>query len=126
MDNGQRDVGGWWHGSMSAVSISRRRSFQKLHPSGQILTPRGAAHNYYVEVSLAGPLNEKSGMVVNIRDIDGWIDEALQEVPPEPLSVEGLAEKIFSAMCTRISKRGVELKKLRLFESPDYWVDIWP
>lgn len=126
MDHGKCDVGGWRHGFVVVVCICRRRSFQRLHPEGQILTPRGAAHNYYVEVSLSGAMNETTGMLLNIRDIDLWVDQALERVPTEPLSVERLATVLFEAIQKQVIEHDVELKKLRLFESPDYWVDIWP
>ncbi len=106
--------------------ISRRRFFQRLHPDGRILTPKGAAHNYYVEVSLAGRIDPDSGMFLNIREIDTMIDEAWAAAEGPFSSSARLAEFLFERLSGPARARGAVLSKLRLFESADFWVDVWP
>ncbi len=113
--------------------ISRRRSFLRLHPQGNLLTPAGSANNYYVEVTLAGAVDPATGMFLNIRDIDGLIDDAWLSVakdldlkPQIEAATTGIAEGLFHRLRGQSEERGVALKKLRLFESPDFWVDVWP
>lgn len=105
--------------------IARRKSFQRIHPSGRNFTPQGASHTYQVEVSLAGEPDKETGMILNIRDIDSLIDEVLNVKTDAP-TTEAFAQYLFSKLDMAVGSRGVDLKKLRLYESSDYWVDVWP
>lgn len=39
---------------------------------GKCNNPFGHGHNYFVQVTLAGPVNEGTGMVVNLGNLDGF------------------------------------------------------
>lgn len=126
MDNRLSYVSGRRNASVSSVRISRRRGFQRVHPAGHILTPKGTAHNYQLEVSVSGQPDLKSGVLMNIRDVDLLMEEALYELPDDIGSTELLAQYLFAKLSIPVRGRGLELCKLRLIEHPDYWVDVWP
>jgi 6-pyruvoyltetrahydropterin/6-carboxytetrahydropterin synthase len=41
---------------------------------GKCNNPYGHGHNYVVEVTLSGPVDEKTGMVCNLTDLDGFME----------------------------------------------------
>jgi 6-pyruvoyltetrahydropterin/6-carboxytetrahydropterin synthase len=41
---------------------------------GKCNNPFGHGHNYIVEVTVCGPVDEKTGMVCNLTDLDGFIE----------------------------------------------------
>ena len=68
------------------VHLSRRYRFSashRLHVEaldtdrnrelfGKCNNPYGHGHNYFVQVTLAGPIDETTGMIVNLADLDGF------------------------------------------------------
>lgn len=41
---------------------------------GKCSNPHGHGHNYTVEVTVAGPVDERTGMVANLADLDGYVE----------------------------------------------------
>src|SRR5258706_13120155 len=41
---------------------------------GKCNNPYGHGHNYTVEVTISGPVDEHTGMVCNLTDLDGFIE----------------------------------------------------
>ena len=41
---------------------------------GKCNNPYGHGHNYIVEVTVSGPVDDKTGMVCNLTDLDGFIE----------------------------------------------------
>ncbi len=111
---------------MTSVRIARKRAFQRVHPSGGNFTPQGAAHNYQVEVSLSGAVDPSTGLILNIREIDSLIDEVLASNADAATSTESFARVLFENLRPPVQSRRMELCKLRLYESAEYWVDVWP
>jgi 6-pyruvoyltetrahydropterin/6-carboxytetrahydropterin synthase len=61
---------------------------------GKCNNPRGHGHNYVLEVSVRGPLDESSGRVVNVAALDGLVEaRVLSRVRHRDLNTEaaGLA-----------------------------------
>ena len=40
---------------------------------GKCNNPFGHGHNYFVEITVSGPVDPQTGMVCNLADLDGWI-----------------------------------------------------
>ena len=71
------------------TTLSRRYSFaasHRLHSSsfseaenqrlyGKCNNPYGHGHNYTLEVTLTGPVNEKTGMIANLTDLDAFVKQ---------------------------------------------------
>ena len=77
--------------SRPVVHLSRRYRFSashRLHVSalgeernrelfGKCNNPFGHGHNYFVQLTLAGPVDAATGMVVNLADLDGFAAKEL-------------------------------------------------
>lgn len=46
---------------------------------GKCNNPYGHGHNYMVEVTVSGPVDERTGMVCNLVDLDGYVLEQILE-----------------------------------------------
>jgi 6-pyruvoyltetrahydropterin/6-carboxytetrahydropterin synthase len=46
---------------------------------GKCNNPHGHGHNYTVEVTVAGPVDAKTGMVCNLADLDAFVEEHILE-----------------------------------------------
>ena len=46
---------------------------------GKCNNPHGHGHNYAVEVTVAGPVDARTGMVCNLSDLDAFVNENIVE-----------------------------------------------
>jgi 6-pyruvoyltetrahydropterin/6-carboxytetrahydropterin synthase len=46
---------------------------------GKCNNPHGHGHNYALEVTVAGPVNSKTGMVCNLADLDAFVQDNILE-----------------------------------------------
>jgi 6-pyruvoyltetrahydropterin/6-carboxytetrahydropterin synthase len=139
---------------MSLTRIARRRGFQCLHryevkdwpedrnlaEFGACFTPHGHGHNYELEAYFEGTIDKVTGMIVNLADIDRMLETVIaplegkhlnfevtefkDTVPTTEVLAEYLSDKLFRTM--KSTHRELRLVKIRLFESEDLWVDVWP
>ncbi|MCB0412324.1 MAG: 6-carboxytetrahydropterin synthase [Bdellovibrionales bacterium] len=102
-------------------------------------SPYGCGHTYTLEVSLQGPIQEDSGMILNLRELDLLLKEVVSPFQDHHLNskelglevkvktTEGLAlslrSKILEKLKTSNSKK-IQLVKIRLYESENYWIDL--
>jgi 6-pyruvoyltetrahydropterin/6-carboxytetrahydropterin synthase len=55
---------------------------------GKCNNPHGHGHNYALEVTVSGPVDESTGMICNLVDLDGCVDrEVLSRYDLENLNV---------------------------------------
>ena len=47
---------------------------------GKCNNPYGHGHNYVVEVSVSGTVDPSTGMIVNLADLDGYVEQEVIEV----------------------------------------------
>lgn len=80
-------------GQQPVAHLSRRYRFSashRLHVNtldddgnralfGKCNNPFGHGHNYFAQVTLAGPIDPATGMVVNLADLDGFANRELLE-----------------------------------------------
>jgi 6-pyruvoyltetrahydropterin/6-carboxytetrahydropterin synthase len=96
---------------------------------------RDHGHNYVLEVSVSGPVDPATGMVVNLKDLDRAIkDSVVDQVDHRHLNhdvpfLTGLvptAENLALAFWDRLERGlpGVELRRLRLVESENNAVEV--
>lgn len=101
--------------------------------------PHGYGHNFALEVSVEGPLDPESSMVVNLTDLDRVLKEEVdlpldhrnlnRDVPEFatlPPTAENLAVWIWDRVSRRIGREGwpCRLVSLRLRPTPDFAVEI--
>ena len=95
---------------------------------GACNNPHGHGHNYYLEVTIEGEPDPKTGMIINLTELDSLIDRELidrvdhhhfnydvpftQDVIP---TVENLVVVFWNILASRLP--GVKLKRIRLWES---------
>jgi 6-pyruvoyltetrahydropterin/6-carboxytetrahydropterin synthase len=104
---------------------------------GPAANPHGHGHNYVVEVTLEGDPDPITGMVIDLKDLKQLMqDEILapmdhrflnHEVKPFDAVIpttENIAREIWRRLEAQTSKLNARLAKVRLFENPDFYVDI--
>ena len=105
---------------------------------GKCNNPYGHGHNYVVEVTVSGPVDDETGMVCNLVDLDGFVhNEILERYDHQNLNqLPEFAEKVPTTenLCIAIYdilKRGFQmahLDKVRIEEtmmnSFEYWRDL--
>ena len=94
---------------------------------GKCNNPHGHGHNYALEVTISGPVDEATGMVCNLVDLDGFVERevlsryhltnlnTLQEFAQLVPTTENLSVEIFE-----ILQRGfayAHLERVRLEET---------
>jgi 6-pyruvoyltetrahydropterin/6-carboxytetrahydropterin synthase len=101
--------------------------------------PHGFGHNFELEVSVEGPVDPESAMVVNLSDLDRVLKEEVdrpldhrnlnRDVPEfanTPPTAENLAAWIWRRVAGRIEREGwpCRLAALRPRLTPDFAVEI--
>ena len=94
---------------------------------GKCNNPHGHGHNYALEVTVSGPVDQSTGMVCNLVDLDGFVERevlsryhlenlnTLQEFAQQVPTTENLSVEIFE-----ILQRGfyhAHLERVRLEET---------
>jgi len=98
--------------------------------------PFGHGHNYDVEVTVAGEVEPETGMVLNLREIDGIVAEEVvsrldhrhlnEELPEWRARVpttENLAIDIWQRLAPRLDRKQARLYRVRVYESPDLYAE---
>jgi 6-pyruvoyltetrahydropterin/6-carboxytetrahydropterin synthase len=102
-------------------------------------SPHGYGHNYELEVAVAGEADGRTGMVVNLTDLDRVLREEVdrpldhknlnRDVPAfadTPPTAENLARWIWTRVASRVAAEGWPCRVvfLRLELAPDFAVEI--
>ena len=102
---------------------------------GSNYSEHGHGHNYVLEAYVEGEVDPETGMVINLRDLDSILLEVTSPLDhhylnydvPHFAEVVPTTENIASFCYTEIAKRltwnHLRLKKVRLIEGGDLWVD---
>jgi 6-pyruvoyltetrahydropterin/6-carboxytetrahydropterin synthase len=103
---------------------------------GKCATPGGHGHNYVVEVTVVGPVDPATGMVVDLKEIkrvlhdeivDKWDHRDLNHDVPMLAGIQPTAENlaivIWNALDGRI--KGARLHRVRLTETDNNRVDYF-
>ena len=104
---------------------------------GKCARPNGHGHNYHLEVTVAGEIDPRTGMSVDLGQLQQVIDEYViepfdhtflnkdiayfAEVVP---TAENIAVRIAELLRSPVEKLGVELDKIKLIESPNNSCEI--
>jgi 6-pyruvoyltetrahydropterin/6-carboxytetrahydropterin synthase len=104
---------------------------------GKCARPNGHGHNYHLEVTVAGEIDPRTGMLVDLGELQNVIDEYVvepfdhtflnkdiayfAEVVP---TAENIAVRIADLLRSPIQEIGAELAKIKLIESPNNSCEI--
>jgi 6-pyruvoyltetrahydropterin/6-carboxytetrahydropterin synthase len=96
---------------------------------GKCNNPHGHGHNYVLEASWAGPVDPETGMIVNLADIDAFVDRQVLQVFDQVSMNEDVPEFAKTVpttenVCVDIFRRlksfpGANLKRVRVEETPN-------
>src|SRR6202140_3295000 len=100
---------------------------ENLATYGKCNNPHGHGHNYALEVTVSGPVDQTTGMICNLVDLDGFIERELpsryhlanlntiKEFPQLVPTTENLSVEIFEILQRGFSH--AHLDKVRLEET---------
>ena len=101
---------------------------KNLEVFGECSNPNGHGHNYVLEVSVSGPVDSDTGMIINLKDLKAVIDrEIVSKVDHKNLNIdvdfmrglipttETLANKIWEILDAKFG--GTLLSRVILWES---------
>jgi 6-pyruvoyltetrahydropterin/6-carboxytetrahydropterin synthase len=105
---------------------------------GLAANPHGHGHNYVLEVSVEGAPDAVTGMVLDLKELKDVLNREVvepydhrflnYEVPPFDRVIptaENIARDIWLRLEPRLSRAGRQLRQVRLYETPDLYVDYW-
>ena len=119
---------------MAKITITKLYTFEAAHQlpghAGKCVNLHG--HSYKLEVTVAGPLQTEgssAGMVVDFSDLTALVEKEiiqpfdhkyLNEIVTFRTTVENLAQEIFA----RLTKTGLAVTQVRLWESPKAYATV--
>jgi len=96
----------------------------------------GHGHNYVLEVTVGGEVDPIHGMIMDLKDLKEIMQERVvnaydhrflnHEVPPFDRVIptaENIAKDIWGRLHDPINRPGRRLQNVRLYETPDLYVD---
>jgi 6-pyruvoyltetrahydropterin/6-carboxytetrahydropterin synthase len=102
-------------------------SAENLATYGKCNNPYGHGHNYHIEITVSGPVDQSTGMVCNLVDLDGFVERevlsrynlenlnTLKEFAQTVPTTENLAIEIFEILHQKFDK--AHLEKVRIEET---------
>ena len=110
---------------------------ENLRIFGKCVSPYGHGHNYTLQVSIGGEIEKRTGMVINIKELDGILKEVSGEFDHHFINLdhpaffhrvpttENIAFYIFDRIEKRLSQGATfHLARVRLYEEPTLWADV--
>jgi 6-pyruvoyltetrahydropterin/6-carboxytetrahydropterin synthase len=103
---------------------------------GKCANPHGHGHNYALEVTVAGEVDPRTGMVMDLKELKKILDEEIlesldhrflnKEVPAFASKIpttENIAIEIWKMLERKLTFG--RLHRIRLYETPDLFVDYY-
>ncbi len=111
---------------------------KNLEVFGKCSNPNWHGHNYTVYVTVKGPPDSETGMVINLKDLSSIIrDEIIEKIDHKNMNLEvdfmknllasseNIAIAIFNILKPLIEKKGAELHKIKLVETENNFVEYY-
>jgi 6-pyruvoyltetrahydropterin/6-carboxytetrahydropterin synthase len=105
---------------------------------GKCARPHGHGHNYHLEVTIKGQIDERTGMIADLETVQGMIDQYVvepfdhtflnkdipyfAEVVP---TAENIAVHIRDLLSAPLASTGAALHKVKLIESPNNSAEVY-
>lgn len=67
----------YWFSASHRLHCDSMSAEENRGTYGKCNNPHGHGHNYVLEVTVAGQINPQTGMVCNLADLDGFVDEKI-------------------------------------------------
>jgi 6-pyruvoyltetrahydropterin/6-carboxytetrahydropterin synthase len=103
---------------------------------GSCYNENGHGHNYVLEMTVSGPVDSQTGMVMNLVEIDKILKEVIDPMDHHHLNfdleafkntvptTENVAKYSFEEIKRRLPSL-VKLERVRLFENENLWADFY-
>ncbi|MGE0406129.1 MAG: 6-carboxytetrahydropterin synthase [Candidatus Korobacteraceae bacterium] len=103
---------------------------------GKCNNPNGHGHNYTLELTVKGAVDERSGFVVDLRELKEILEREVMQVfdhrhlnleVPEFRSQIPTTENVAIAIWKRLEPRlnMAQIHRVRVYETPDLFVDFY-
>ena len=106
---------------------------------GKAASLSGHGHNFQLEVTVEGEIDENTGMIINLFDLKDILKEILKKFDHKYLNEdnisfksliptpENIAKTLWDIIETELERKDVScsLYKIRLYETDDLYVDYW-
>lgn len=108
--------------------ITRRYHFEAAHflpgvPEGHKCR-RMHGHNYVVELTVEGPLDAHTGMVLDFFDLDLVVAPLLAAIDHRVLNeIRGLANPTAELIATWFLEKVEQADYVRIYETPECWAE---
>lgn len=106
---------------------------------GLCTSPYGHGHNYELHVTVSGPVDPVTGMIINLSTLKAIAGKIVEQFDHKFLNLdtpyfkdrvpttENIALILFELLDERLKKEaGITLERIRLYERGDLYVDVWP
>ncbi len=107
---------------------------------GKCVSPHGHGHNYVLRVTFGGHTDPRTGMVVNIKELDRLLKELVGEFDHKFINLDHPAflnrvpttENLVSYLYDRLdntlrtARADHQLSRVTLYEEPTLWADAFP
>lgn len=94
-------------------------------------------HNFVLEVSVEGPVDDRTGMIINLFDLKRILNRVLEDFDHKNLNddtpyfndrvptPENISRILWELICTELNKFDpcCNIHSIRLFETPDLYVE---
>ena len=110
---------------------------ENLSIFGKCTSEYGHGHNYVLETTVRGPVDEDTGMIINIYKLKPILKSVLKEFDHKFLNLdtdyfeklipttENFAKILYECINEKLKNSECELLKVRLYETKDLYVDYW-
>ena len=105
---------------------------------GEGVSPYGHGHNYELHVSVSGPVDANTGMIINLSSLKKIVNGILNDFDHKFLnldnaqfkkrqpSTENIALVLFKLIDEKLSaQKDVVLQRVRLYERHDIYAEVW-
>jgi 6-pyruvoyltetrahydropterin/6-carboxytetrahydropterin synthase len=105
---------------------------------GVCTSPHGHGHNYELHITVSGEVDPISGMIINLSDLKIYVQDVLKQFDHKYLNLdtpyfnniipttENIAQILFQLIDDELDGKGnFKLKRVRLYERGDLYVDVW-
>lgn len=105
---------------------------------GEGVSPYGHGHNYELHVTVSGPVDEDTGMIINLSILKKIVKTILNDFDHKFLnldnthfknrqpSTENIALVLFDLIEEKLSAlKDIVLQRIRLYERHDIYADVW-
>ena len=114
------------------MSLTKRFTFNSAHklPNHREKCKNLHGHTYFLEVTIRGAINNKTGMIMDFGDIEKTVNESvikkidhryINDIIKIP-TAENIIQWIWKALLPKFKEHEVELYKLKLWETPSSFV----